>query len=159
MTFSRLFSWLPLEQRWKNRIHWIQIALILSAIVLSIGRLTIKSPPPSRANVLSITMGIKSLIVIAYQYLTEHKARFKKWASSKANAILNSMEVVFWLTVVIVTGGLVGRETGAATALSTSILLLALTLCLISAWVAVISIKIHRQGGTQLNDKTCVYPG
>lgn len=72
--------------------------------------------------------GIKSLVVIAYQYLTEHKARFMKWASTKANAILNSMEVVFWLTVVIVTGGLVGRETGAATALSTLILLLALML-------------------------------
>jgi len=41
--------------------------------------------------------------------LTEHHARFRKWASTKANAILNSVEIVFWLAVLVVTGMGAGR--------------------------------------------------
>lgn len=39
------------------------------------------------------------MIIIIYQLLTGHVARFQKWASFKANAILNSLEVVFWAAV------------------------------------------------------------
>lgn len=39
---------------------------------------------------------IKSLVIISYQLLTEHKERFRKWASLKANMILNMIEVLFW---------------------------------------------------------------
>lgn len=45
--------------------------------------------------------GIKSLIVISYQLLTEYVDRLQKWASLKANTILNSLEVVLWLVVLI----------------------------------------------------------
>lgn len=34
-----------------------------------------------------------------YQLLTAHVARFKKWHSYKANAILNCLEIVFWAAV------------------------------------------------------------
>jgi hypothetical protein len=44
--------------------------------------------------------GAKSLIIIAYQLLTEHTQKCKRWASLKANMILNSLEVVFWAAVV-----------------------------------------------------------
>jgi hypothetical protein len=66
--------------------------------------------------------------VIAYQLLTEHRARFRKWASTKANAILNSVEVVFWLAVLVVTGMGAGRASGAAAALSALTLILAIVL-------------------------------
>lgn len=60
--------------------------------------------------------------------LTEHKSKFYRWASTKANAVLNSVEVVFWLTVVIVTIRVVGRESGVATGLNVMILLLSFVL-------------------------------
>lgn len=40
------------------------------------------------------------MVIIFYQILTEHVARFKKWRSLKAYAILNGLEVVFWAAVV-----------------------------------------------------------
>ena len=77
---------------------------------------------------LTSKQGIKSLVVIAYQLLTEHRARFRKWASTKANAILNSVEIVFWLAVLVVTGMGIGRASGAAAALSALTLILAIAL-------------------------------
>ncbi|GAB7330169.1 hypothetical protein MBLNU13_g01842t1 [Cladosporium sp. NU13] len=123
-----LSSILSLDETWKYRVHITQIILIVLAIILSIGRVTIRNPPATRANTVAITMGIKSLIVIAYQLLTEHRSRFRKWASTKANAILNSVEVVFWLAVLVVTGMGVGRASGAAAALSALTLILAIVL-------------------------------
>lgn len=43
------------------------------------------------------------MIVIAYQYLTEHVSRFHKWASLKAYAILNTLEIIFWFMVIVLT--------------------------------------------------------
>ena len=49
-------------------------------------------------------------------------------SSSTANVILNSIEVVFWLAVLVVTGMGVGRASGAAAALSALTLILAIAL-------------------------------
>ena len=38
-------------------------------------------------------------MLLAYQLLTEHVQRFKKWASLKAYFIINLLEVVFWVAV------------------------------------------------------------
>jgi hypothetical protein len=38
-------------------------------------------------------------VVILYQVLTEHVARFHRWASLKANLILNCLEIIFWAVV------------------------------------------------------------
>lgn len=45
--------------------------------------------------------GAKSIVFIVYQILTEKSAKFQKWASIKANLILNSIEIPFWLVVII----------------------------------------------------------
>lgn len=66
--------------------------------------------------------------MISYQILTEHTLRFRRWASTKANAILNCLEVVFWLAVLIVTGGTVGGASGSAAALSALVLVLVIVL-------------------------------
>ena len=66
--------------------------------------------------------------MITYQLLTEHIRRYRKWASTKANAILNCMEVVFWLAVLIVTGTTVGGGPGATAALSALVLIIAIVL-------------------------------
>lgn len=60
--------------------------------------------------------------------LTEHHTRYRKWASTKANAVLNCLEVVFWLAVLLVTGMGVGKASGAAAALSALTLILAIIL-------------------------------
>ena len=46
---------------------------------------------------------IKSLIFIAYQLATHYTARFIRFASLKANFVLNAIDVVFWLTGFILT--------------------------------------------------------
>ena len=44
---------------------------------------------------------LKSVLVITYQLLSEHHHKFQKWASLKANAILNCFEFVFWFAAFI----------------------------------------------------------
>jgi len=51
MKFDNLF-----DERQKMRVHVVQVVLITLAIVLSIGRVTIKNPPASRANTVAITL-------------------------------------------------------------------------------------------------------
>jgi hypothetical protein len=60
--------------------------------------------------------------------LTEDRERFRKWASTKANAVLNCLEVVLWLAVLVVTGMGVGRASGAAAAVSALVLVVAIVL-------------------------------
>lgn len=72
--------------------------------------------------------GFKSLIVVGYQLLTAHKHSFAKWASLKANAILNCLEVVFWWAVVVVSGMSLTGSFGAAAAMSALTMLLAIVL-------------------------------
>ena len=43
--------------------------------------------------------GAKSLLFIAYQLVTEHVQRFRRYRSLKAYWILNSLEIVFWAAV------------------------------------------------------------
>jgi hypothetical protein len=74
------------------------------------------------------SQGLKSLVVIAYQLLTEHHARFRKFASTKANAVLNCLEIIFWLAVLVVTGMEIGRASGAAAAVSALTLVAAIFL-------------------------------
>jgi hypothetical protein len=45
--------------------------------------------------------GVKSIIIIGYQLLSEHTVRFARWKSLKANAILNCIEPVFWLAALV----------------------------------------------------------
>lgn len=44
--------------------------------------------------------GLKSLVFIAYQLLTDHVRALKRWKSLKAYAIINGAEIVFWVAVV-----------------------------------------------------------
>ncbi|KAI7001257.1 hypothetical protein KC329_g56 [Hortaea werneckii] len=64
--------------------------------------MTIYDPPPSRINAVPITMGFKTLFLIGYQLLTAHVRKWQKWASTKANAVINCLECVFWLAVIAV---------------------------------------------------------
>jgi hypothetical protein len=43
------------------------------------------------------------MVVIIYIIATQHTIKFRKWASLKANFILNSLEIVFWAAVAFLT--------------------------------------------------------
>ncbi|KAF2464170.1 uncharacterized protein BDR25DRAFT_243120 [Lindgomyces ingoldianus] len=85
--------------RFKLPVHLLQLVLITFAMGLSVPRLFIKNQPRTRANTIALGMGAKSLIFLAYQLFTEYVPRFKRWHSYKANAIINSLEIVFWAAV------------------------------------------------------------
>lgn len=102
----------------ETRIHLLQMALTALVIVFSIVRMTIYDPPPSRINVVPITMGFKTLFLIGYQLLTAHVRRFQKWASTKANAVINCLECVFWLAVIVCAGKALKGSFGVAAAMS-----------------------------------------
>lgn len=50
----------------------------------------------SKINSLKVSQGAKSLIIVAYELLTEHCRALRRWQSYKAYWILNALEVVFW---------------------------------------------------------------
>ncbi|KAK7742418.1 hypothetical protein SLS62_010726 [Diatrype stigma] len=91
------------DSRFKFAVHVNQCVLVIIGIILAIVALTIPGGTMTRALTMALGMGAKSLVILAYQLVTEHSARFAKWGSLKANAILNSMEIVFWSAVFYLT--------------------------------------------------------
>ncbi|KAF4923447.1 hypothetical protein CGCVW01_v004631 [Colletotrichum viniferum] len=132
------------DPRHKTKVHILQLVIMTSAIVLTIARMAMPVIT-TRANMMALTMGIKSFIIIGYQLLTAHKERFKKWASLKANAILNTMEIVFWF---VAFGLLFSANTtfctGASCALSWIVTLLCAVLIVLAFQTSVVSIKEFR---------------
>ncbi|KAJ0376498.1 hypothetical protein COL26b_005312 [Colletotrichum chrysophilum] len=132
------------DPRHKTKVHILQLVIMTTAIILTIARMAMPVIT-TRANMMALTMGIKSLIIIGYQLLTGHKERFKKWASLKANAILNTMEIVFWF---VAFGLLFSANTtfctGASCALSWIVTLLCAVLIVLAFQTSVVSIKEFR---------------
>ncbi|CAI6099278.1 unnamed protein product [Clonostachys chloroleuca] len=84
--------------RLKMPLHIVEVIMIIVAIILAGVRLTTITTR-TRTDMMAIAMGAKSLVVIAYQLLSEHLAQWKRFASLKANLILNALEIVFWAAV------------------------------------------------------------
>ena len=115
----------------KNKMHWIQLTLVVVIIILTGIRISIKpsSMPVTRSDTLAIVMGIKTIVVISYQLLTTHVSKLRRWRNLKVYLVINSMEVVFWFVVVIITGmGMSRYCQGAYCGLSVLMLFIALTL-------------------------------
>ncbi|KAH6654686.1 hypothetical protein BKA67DRAFT_646380 [Truncatella angustata] len=135
------------DGRHKTKIHILQIVLVILMIGLTGGRIaTIPSGRQvSRGDTLGIVMGIKTLVVITYQLVTSHVGRFRKWQSLKAYAVLNSLEVLFWFTVIIISlMGISSYCQGANCGLSWLVVLVATSLLVLAFWTAVVSISDHR---------------
>ncbi|KAF6809116.1 hypothetical protein CSOJ01_07088 [Colletotrichum sojae] len=145
------------DPRHKTKVHIAQLVIMLAAVILTIARMSMPVPT-TRANMMALTMrasrltneffhlqGIKSVIIIGYQLLTTHKERFRKWASLKANAILNTLEIVFWFVAL----GLLFQAntrfcTGPSCAISWVVTLLCAVLIVLAFQTSVVSIKEHR---------------
>ncbi|GKT42938.1 uncharacterized protein ColSpa_03119 [Colletotrichum spaethianum] len=87
------------DSRIKFPIHMLQLALAVAAIGVTVVRMFLPNAPRGRSGTMALGMGAKSLIIILYQVLTEHVSALKRWASLKANLILNALEIVFWAAV------------------------------------------------------------
>jgi len=112
-------------------MHWIQLTLVVTIIVLTGVRISIKpsSMPVTRSDTLAIVMGIKTIVVIGYQLLTTHVSKLRRWRNLKVYLVLNSLEVLFWFVVVIITGmGMSRYCQGAYCGLSVLMLLISLML-------------------------------
>ncbi|KZL79497.1 cytochrome p450 protein [Colletotrichum incanum] len=145
------------DTRYRTKVHILQLVLMTVAIILTVARMSMPVPT-TRANMMALTMslfgtgadqmriqGLKSLIIIGYQLLTTHKERFKKWASLKANAILNTLEIVFWFVAFGLLCSANGTFcTGASCALSWVVTLIVMVLIVLAFQTSVVSIKDYR---------------
>ncbi|KAH7135284.1 hypothetical protein B0J11DRAFT_518059 [Dendryphion nanum] len=86
----------------KRITHIIQAILVLAAFVLGCALMADTSMQRSRSTTLILVYAIKSAIILVYQYLANHTARFQRFASLKAYAILNILECLFWFTAFII---------------------------------------------------------
>ena len=115
----------------KTKMHWTQLTLVLTIIILTGIRISQKpsSMPVTRSDTLAIVMGIKTIVVIGYQLLTTHVSKLGRWRNLKVYLVLNNMEVLFWFVVVIITGmGMGAYCKGAYCGLSVLMLFIALAL-------------------------------
>ncbi|KFA63245.1 hypothetical protein S40285_10255 [Stachybotrys chlorohalonatus IBT 40285] len=63
------------DSRFSLRVHIVQCVLILAAVILTIVRIAMPAPFTTRAHMMALAMGIKSLIFIGYQLASAHTAR------------------------------------------------------------------------------------
>ncbi|RYO94032.1 hypothetical protein DL766_007760 [Monosporascus sp. MC13-8B] len=91
------------DPSYKFRVHLIQVFLVVVGIIIALVAMSIPGGFMTRAHIMAMSMGFKTLIIISYQLLTGHMARFSKWKSLKAYAILNCVEVVLWAVAFVMT--------------------------------------------------------
>ncbi|RAH76900.1 hypothetical protein BO86DRAFT_442224 [Aspergillus japonicus CBS 114.51] len=129
--------------RLKLRLHIIIGSLITLIFILIIARVADKGTPTTRTNTWGIavspprlvrfsqwsTQCVKAAVFLAYQTLTTYHERFKRWASPRANMILDIIDTIFWFALFIISiMGASGGHTTSSKALGGIVAVLALTL-------------------------------
>ncbi|CAI6333270.1 unnamed protein product [Periconia digitata] len=89
----------------KTKMHCLTILLVVIVIVVTGVRIQTKPKgiPVTRSDTISIVMGAKTLVFLLYQIITTHVAKFHRWQSLRAYLIMNTLEILFWSAVVILT--------------------------------------------------------
>ncbi|KNG89895.1 hypothetical protein ANOM_001701 [Aspergillus nomiae NRRL 13137] len=129
----------------KFRLHIIIGSLLLLTFILVIARVADKGTPSSRTNTWGIAVCVKSAVFMTYQIVTAHAARFKRWASSKANMILNIIDTLFWFALFIISiMGTSGSHSTSSRALGVIIVILALVLCGFAGFLSFICVRDRR---------------
>jgi len=62
-----------------------------------------------RHQLTDLVQSIKSFFFLAYEFSTERINRFKKFGSLKAYAVLNTLDILFWMVVMGLTFSGVSR--------------------------------------------------
>ncbi|CAP96184.1 Pc21g12870 [Penicillium rubens Wisconsin 54-1255] len=129
----------------KFRLHIIIGTLLLIVFILIIARITDSGTPKTRTNIWGIVVCIKSAIFMAYQIMTSHMDRLKRWASAKVYMILNIIDTVFWFALFVITiMGTRGSTTGSSRALGGVAATLVFFLCGFAGLLAFVSIRDRR---------------
>jgi hypothetical protein len=113
-----LNSFYAFTDRFNRPIHITQATLVLAAFIAGCALMADSSMPRSRSTTLVLVYSIKSALFLLYQYLTAHMDRFRKFASLKANFILDTLDCLLWFTAFIIScmGG--GRCAGSSCVLT-----------------------------------------
>ncbi|KAF9769539.1 hypothetical protein IL306_013041, partial [Fusarium sp. DS 682] len=91
------------------------------------------------------SQSLKSYAFLAYEYITQKVDKFKRFGSLKANAILNTMDIVFWAVVMGLAFNMATRAcVGANCAIGIIVGLVALFVSCVNFWAAVIAWKYHK---------------
>ncbi|ETS86971.1 hypothetical protein PFICI_00799 [Pestalotiopsis fici W106-1] len=128
-----------LNPRYILAVHMVQLFLVITVIVLAVARIFIKGGQLRRNDTMALSMGAKSLGFLAYELITEHWHRARRWASLKANTILNCLEILFWAAIAFL-----AIQTNVNSCLGTSctinwvIVVLAIITSIVSAYAAAI---------------------
>ncbi|PLB46246.1 hypothetical protein P170DRAFT_263157 [Aspergillus steynii IBT 23096] len=129
----------------KFRLHIVIGALLFLNFILIIARLANPGTPASRANTWGIAVCVKSAVFMAYQIVSTHVNRFKRWASPKANMILNIIDTIFWFALFIITCmSTAGSCSGSSCPLGGLVATLAIILCGFSGLLSFVCIRDHR---------------
>ncbi|KAF7523260.1 hypothetical protein G7054_g11834 [Neopestalotiopsis clavispora] len=88
-----------LSPRYILPVHCVQLFLVITVISLAVARIFIKGGQLRRNDTMALSMGAKSLGFLAYELLSEYWGPCKRWASLKANTILNCLEILFWAAI------------------------------------------------------------
>ncbi|KAI0593271.1 hypothetical protein F4775DRAFT_521335 [Biscogniauxia sp. FL1348] len=138
-----------LTPRFKLVVHLVDLGMVIAAMIFSIVRIATrdKTRPMTRTDTMALAMGAKSLIIIAYQLLSEHSRRFKKWESKKANLILNCLEILFWAAVAFmaIQSNTMQTCSGATCLVNWAIVVLAIQVSMISALLSYLSSREYKE--------------
>ncbi|KAL5334112.1 hypothetical protein BJX70DRAFT_391663 [Aspergillus crustosus] len=131
--------------RTKFRLHIAIGILILATFILAIARVADAGTPRGRTNTWGIVVCVKSAVFMAYQIATSHVNKLKRWANTKVNIVLNIIDTVFWFALFIISilGAMASRST-ASRALGAIIIILAIVLCPLAAFISFVCIKERR---------------
>ncbi|KAI1047810.1 hypothetical protein LB505_012843 [Fusarium chuoi] len=135
------------EHSWKNKVFILQVVTVTIAFILGIAKVATKPSgiPMTRSDIMAITMSLKTYAFLAYEYLTQKVDKFKRFGSLKANAILNTMDIVFWAVVMGLAFSMATRVCiGANCAIGILVGLVALVVTIVNFWAAVIAWKDHK---------------
>ncbi|KAF4550079.1 Hypothetical protein D9617_18g032700 [Elsinoe fawcettii] len=103
-----------LEQ--KSKLQAAVGIIAFTTFVLSIARVAMASY--GRTIIWVMVASLKTMIVLFYEIGTERKSSWHRFASKKANMILNILEPVFWLTALVLSAlSLQGPSSSAGRAL------------------------------------------
>ncbi|RBA12688.1 hypothetical protein BFJ72_g8236 [Fusarium proliferatum] len=154
------------EHSWKNKVFILQVVTVTIAFILGIAKVATKPSgiPMTRSDIMAITMvsylrsltnttwtkltvsqSLKTYAFLAYEYVTQKVDKFKRFGSLKANAILNTMDIVFWAVVMGLAFNMATQVCiGANCAIGILVGLVALVVTIVNFWAAVIAWKDHK---------------
>ncbi|EGU82035.1 hypothetical protein FOXB_07453 [Fusarium oxysporum f. sp. conglutinans Fo5176] len=147
MTIRDFFQSRFFEQQWKNKVSIAQISMITIAFCLGIAKLATKPGhiPTNRSDIMVITMSIKSYVFLAYEFATQKMDKFRRFGSHKANTVLNTVDIVFWMVVMGLAFTVVSQIcVGVNCGIGILVGLAALLVAFVNFWAAVIAWKDHR---------------